>query len=442
MAKNLSQKIFFNINWILVEKISKALLTAITSLVIARFLGPEGIGNISIALTLYTVFTIFGTLGLERVIARDLQDPQCIKENLMGGVVALRLAGSLVAFVGLNSATWWLYADNSDLKVMCLILSTAFFITIGDLFEAVYRTQLRSKYVTIVRVTGFFASALSKLLILYFEARIIWFAVPVVIETAIICSAFLYLRVSDAKLALGKLTFQFSEVKRLLLFSWPLALSGLAGNLYFHSDKIIIHHLIDAAALGKYALLFQLVSVLLFVFNSINLSVTPVLNRLHFESGSLFWHKYREVTALKLLLALCMGAGLVMLGNIVIPFLVGEEFTYTTEVLAVFSTYIVFVAMCSLKSEYCVLVGIVKPLFYMRIVTLLINLLLNLWLIPEWGITGAACATVASYAINEFVFPVFIKEMRVVVLNNLLALRELTSRSFYSSLNIQIRKIF
>ena len=442
MANNLSQRIFFNINWILIEKISKALLTALTSLVIARVLGSEGIGIISIALTLYAVFTIFGTLGLERVIVRDLQDPKRDKERLMGAVVILRLIGAAIAFVGLNSTVWWFYADNLSLKMMCLILSTAFFITVGDAFEAVYRTQLRSKYVTIVRVLGLFSSALCKLSILYFEADIIWFAVPVVLETAIICSAFLYLRVSDAKLSLGKLVFRFSEVKGLLLFSWPLALSGLAGNLYFHADKIIIHHLIDASALGKYALLFQLVSILLFVFNSINLSVTPVLNRLHFESSSLFWRKYHEITALKLLLAFGMGTGLMLLGNIVIPFLVGDEFSYSTEVLAIFSTYIVFVAMCSLKSEYCVLIGVVKPLFYMRIVTLGINVLLNLWLIPKWGLAGAACATVASYAINELVFPVFIKEMRVVVLNNLLALREFTNRSFYSSLNAQLKKLF
>lgn len=442
MARNLSQTIFFNINWILIEKVSKALLTAVTSLVVARFLGAEGVGSISIALTLYSVFTIFGTLGLERAIARDLQDPKCDKATLVGGLITLRLLGASIAFIGLNSTAWWFYADNPTLQTMCLILSTAFFITIGDAFEAVYRNQLRSKYVTIVRVLGLFSSAATKLLILYFEADIIWFAVPVVIETSIICSAFLYLRVSDTKLALGKLVFRFSEVKRLFLFSWPLALSGLAGNLYFHSDKIIIHHLIDAAALGKYALLFQLVSVLLFVFNSINLSVTPVLNRLHFETGDMFWRKYREITALKLLLAMGMGAGLLLLGNIIIPFLVGAEFTFSTEVLAIFSTYIVFVAMCSLKSEYCVLVGIVKPLFYIRIVTLLINLLLNLWLIPIWGLAGAAFATLASYVINEFVFPVFIKEMRIVVINNLLALRELTNSSFYSTLNVQLKKLF
>lgn len=442
MSTSLTKKIFHNINWIFIEKISKAGLTALTSILVARYLGADGLGAISIALTIYSIFAVIGTLGLERILLKELEIKENQPEVLIGGSILLRILGALLAFVAMNLIVLFAYSGNHDLQIMTLALSFAFFIAVGNIFEVFYRRQLRSKYVTIVRVLGLFSSATSKIIIILLELDVVWFTLPVLIETSVVTFSFLYLRYKDHELNLDKLQFQVEESRRILRMAWPLLMSGLVGSLYFQLDKVVIYQYLDESSLGRYALLFQLVSILTFLVHSINLSITPILNKLFFESEAIFWEKYREATALKFLIALVLGAGLTLTGNFFIPLLAGDDFTYTRELLLIFSLYFVFVSIGSLQAEYCVLINVVKPLFYLRIITLTINFILNIWLIPIWGLSGAAFATVVSYFLNQFVLPLAIKEMRSAVVQNFISLRLVLDWQLYRDLYTRCSKLF
>lgn len=440
MSASLPKRIFNNINWILIEKVSKAVLTALTSILVARYLGASGLAAISMALTVYSIFAVFGTLGLERILLKELEAKECKPSKLIGGALLLRLLGALLAFVSMNVAIPLIYPDDIQLHTMVMVLSFAFFLAVGNIFEVFYRRQLRSRYVTIARVMGLFASAISKLFIISLGLEAIWFTFPVIIETIIVSGCFLYLRYHDESLELDKLEYSSQESLRVLKMAWPLLMNGLVGTLYFQLDKVFIYQYMDSDSLGRYALLFQLVSILLFLIHSINLSVLPILNRLYFEAKDIFWGRFREVTAFKFLLALLFASGLSLTGNFFIPLLVGDDFTYSLEVLLIFSSYFIFVSIGSLQAEYCVLIGVIKPLFYLRIVTLALNILLNIWLIPVWGLAGAAIASVGCYFLNQFLLPLMIKEIRPVVWESFLSLGELGQRKFYKGVYAKLKQ--
>lgn len=439
---SLPKRIFYNINWILVEKISKAGLTALTSIIVARYLGASGLGTISIALAIYSIFAVFSTLGLERVLLKELEVNECEPEKLIGGAILLRAFGAFFAFISINISIFFFYPEDKLIQMMILILSFTFFIAIGDTFEILYRRQLRSKYVTITRVLGLFSSAISKISIVLIGLDVIWFTIPVLIETIIVCLSFVYLISRNKEFSLSKMQYSLGESSRILKMVWPLLLSGLVGTLYFQLDKIVIHHYLDEASLGRYALLFQLVSILLLFIHSINLSVLPILNKLYFNSQKTFWEKYREVTAFKFLLAIILGVGLTFTGNFFIPLLVGNEFVYSTELLLTFSLYVLFVSIGSLQVEYCLLIGVVKPLFYLRLITLSINLALNILLIPIWGLLGAAVSSVGSYFLNQFILPLLIREMRPVIFQNVMVLYSIFRWQLYKDLYTRCAKVF
>lgn len=432
MSESLSARIIFNINWILVESVSKVLLTGLTSIVVARYLGADGLGAISIALSIHSVFAVISALGLERVILRELEDPNCNQEKLVGGVILLRSLGAFVAFLLVNISAVIFYTDNSQLQFMILLLSFAYFMAVGNSLEVLYRRQLRSKTVTVIRVLGLIASAISKIAIVLLGLEVIWFTAPLLIETAVVSSSFIYLRFNDSQLNLGRLRVEGSEARRIFRIAWPLLLSGIAGTLYFQADKILIFEYLSEASLGRYTLLVQLVSMVFLAMNAINLSVTPVLNKMYFKNLADYWRHFREIAAIKCFLSVICALGLVLLGNTVIPFLVGDSFVYDPLTLVTFAVYIFLVSLTSLNAEYCVLAGVLKPLFYIRMITLAFNILLNLYLIPRWGLLGAAFATLASDFVFKIVLPLCFPRMRVVVLNNLVSLKYLFYRDVYS----------
>lgn len=441
MSQSLIVRLFHNTNWILVEKISKALLAGLTSLLVARYLGASGLGTLSIVLAFYAIFSVLGTLGLTIVLLKELEVEQTNPERLIGGAILLRVFGALLGVVLLNLIPVVIYPTQETLQVMLLIVSFSFVIAVGNIFEVLFRRELLSKYVTIARVLGLILSALSKLLLILLDADVIWFAVPLIVETSVVSFAFFMLRHRQDSVNVGALRYEIQESKRIFGLSWPLLLSGLVGTLYFQIDKIVIFELMDEASLGRYALLFQLVSMSLFIIQAINLSVVPVLNKLFYQDEVTYWSIYREVTALKVLIGLCIGGGLTLLGNIVIPLLVGVEFTYSTSLLLYFALYILFVSIGSLQAEYCILVNVVKPLFYIRVLTLSANLLANILLIPIWGLEGAAFSTALSYFLNQFIFPSFVKAMRPALKNNIFAVFKLADWQLYKGLYTRVRKL-
>ena len=246
---------------------------------------------------------------------------------------------------------------------------------------------MRSNVVAIIRLFGLITSALTKILIIVFEANIIWFATAVVLETLVVSlSYYLFVQKEKTFLDIADLDYSFVEGRRLLSFSWPLVLSGLVGTLYFQLDKVLIFGFLDEATLGRYALLVQVVSIALFGFTALNTSAIPILNKLFHSNIDIFWKKYQEITAFKFLLSFFICVPFITVGNELIVFLVGDEFYYETELMLAFSAYIVLVSMGALKTEYCVLIGVTKPLFIMRVISLASNAGLNLVLIPMWGL--------------------------------------------------------
>jgi len=206
-------------------------------------------------------------------------------------------------------------------------------------------------------------------------------------------------------------------------------------------DKVLIYDFMGEASLGLYAFLVQLVSMLLLVLNAINVSVIPVLNRLYFSDRDMYWIKLREVSALKLVISFILISGLVGLGNIIIPFLVGEDFIYEPALLYIFSAYIMLISLTAMNTEYYVLAGLLRPFFYIRIITLLLNLVLNVYLIPRWGLLGAATATVMSDFALKILFPLLFKDMRIIVWNNILSINYLFHKELYKHMMQRMIKL-
>ncbi len=437
MTESLHKRLFLNTNWILAEKVSKLGLTAITSILVARYLGAEGLGALSIALTLYSIFSVAGTLGLERVLLKELEETPQNSSELVGGAIILRSVGALAGFVFSNLSVMIFYAENVELKIMTLVLSSTFFVAIGNVFEVFYRRELLSKYVTAARVLGLLSSALIKLSLIWAGAGVAWFVLPVFIELLVVSGCFWGLYRSVSIQSFESISYSWKSAVLIWSSAWPLIFSGLVGTLYFQLDKIVIFQYLSEAELGRYALLFQLVSMSLFAVHALNMSATPILNKLFYSSRSMYWKKYQEITLLKFLLGSVIAVTLYSLGNVMIPLLAGSDFTYSPMLLMLFAIYILLVSVGSLQVEYCLLIGIVKPLFYMRVGTLVLNLALNLVLIPIWGLVGAAIASVVSYFINQFVLPMLVKNMRAILINNFLSFRLLFQGTFYKYLFVR-----
>lgn len=280
------------------------------------------------------------------------------------------------------------------------------------------------------KTSGILASGVIKLGLIALGLPFSYFVIPLVVEVLVVSLLFWRsFKVSEPGLRLDK----DSQIvgSRILGEAWPLALSGLAGTLYFHADKLFIFDLLTSADLGRYALLTQIVAVLNFVTVAINMSFAPMLNRGFFESLDRFWPVYQRMTAAKLAASLLIALTFALLAPRVLPILFGDEFYFPWDLVAIFSVYIVLVGISSFSADYMLLQRRSRQIFYFRLIALAVNLILNALFIPQWGLQAAAASSVFCYLLTSLFLPLFLPEMRFFWRQTVSSLNLILSPAFY-----------
>jgi O-antigen/teichoic acid export membrane protein len=346
------------------------------------------------------------------VILKYLADPDFQHAQVIGGSLILRALGALCGFFVVASfATIYFDPKDALLKTMLLFAASGYFIAIPAVYEAALRNRLQAKQIALNKTSGILASGAIKLGLIALGLPFSYFVIPVMVEVFVVSVLFWRsFRMSEPGLRLDGESRTVG--RRILGEAWPLALSGLAGTLYFHADKLFIFDLLTSADLGRYALLTQIVAVLNFVTVAINMSFAPMLNRRFFENLDRFWPVYQRMTAAKLAASLLIALTFGLLAPWVLPILFGDEFYFPWDLVAIFSVYIALVGLCSFSADYMLLQKRSRQILYFRLVALAINLILNALFIPQWGLQAAAASSVFCYLLTSLLLPLFLPEMR------------------------------
>ncbi|MDQ5768902.1 oligosaccharide flippase family protein [Thiothrix subterranea] len=194
-----------------------------------------------------------------------------------------------------------------------------------------------------------------------------------------------------------------SVLRALLVYGLPLSLSFVLLEIIHASDRVMVGWLLGYAQAGEYAVAYNLpFQILMMLTSSLNLAAYPLVIRTLEQAG-----REQAEARLQQYFVLLMGVsipailGLLGIAEAFIPLLVGAEFVPSSLRLlpwiglAILAncTYLFYVSLAFQLAEYTA--GAVKVVG----VAAVVNVLLNLVLIPEYGLLGAVLASLAAYLI-------------------------------------------
>jgi O-antigen/teichoic acid export membrane protein len=192
-------------------------------------------------------------------------------------------------------------------------------------------------------------------------------------------------------------------MRRIAAYGAPLAVTGAFSFLIGNADRFLLGWLIDDAAVGRYAVVYDLASFSLgLLLMVINLAAYPLAVRALEERGvAAARTQLRANLGALLALGLPGTVGLMVLARPLGELILGAGFRDQTVLL------IPLIALGALLRDLKVYYADVA--FYLGRNTLsqmwvtigacLLNVLLNLWWIPAFGIVGAAYASIVAYAL-------------------------------------------
>lgn len=395
-----------NTGWAFFGKAATFIISFFTAAIVVRYLGPEQYGQLSYAQNFVAIFSVFAVLGLDQVVYRELIAHPEKRNVLLGTSIAAKTFFGLVTLVVAVATSWLTQSDPALVWLVFVVGLTLIFqpmSTISHLFNA----QVKTKYVTYITIVIAIVLPLLKLIFVYLSFDIFAFAFLLVLEAVIFSLGYWWLYVKVFRYSPREWKVSKSVFWWLLRQSWPLALASLSGYIYGRIDQVMIQGLIDSRSVGWYDIAVRMSELLTFFPAILVGSLFPAV--INARKNSLIEYKKR----LKMLSLLCVSLTLVSavvlfaIAPILVRFLFGEDFLPSVAILRVYLWSSVGTIFVVLIQNY--LIAESKQLYFLlySIFGAVLNIILNILLIPIWGVLGAAYATLLTLASVSLVFWVF-----------------------------------
>ncbi len=390
-------KIVDNIGWLFFDKILRMGVGLLVGVWIARYLGPEQFGLLNFATAFIGLFGAIAGLGLQGIIVRDIvRDPAC-KEETLGTAAVLQFVGGLIAYGFILGTIFWLRPDDTLAKVLVAILGSTMLFKASEVAVYWFESQVQSKFTVWIQNSVFLVFAAIKVVLLLNHAPLVAFAWASMTE-ALMVALMMGLMLGLRGPRLSQLRASWLRAQSLWKDSWPLMLSGVAVAIYMRIDQIMLGQMLGDQAVGIYSAAVRISEVWYFIPMAIIASVFPAILEAKQRSETLYTQRLQRLYDLMVWISIAVAIPMTFLSTPIVSLLFGEAYAASGPVLSIHIWASVFVCLGAASGKWLLAEGLQILSFQRTLLGAIVNVGLNLLLIPRYEEIGAAIATVAAYA--------------------------------------------
>jgi len=406
-------RIIDNMSWLFFDKALRMGVGLFVGVWIARYLGPEQYGLLNYAMAFVALFGAFSTLGLQGIVVRDLVKEPEDTNSTLGTAFILQLAGAAVTVALIVVAIGWMRPDDDLTKLMVAILGAALIFRSSAVVKYWFESQVQSRYVVWVENGIFLFMAAIKIGLILSKASLIAFVWVVLVEAIIVAIGLFAIYIRRTK-ALYQWSASLSRAKNLLRDSWPLILSGIAVAIYMRIDQIMLGEMIGPEAVGVYSAALRISEVWNMVPMVIVASLFPTIIETKKNNQALYIKRIQQLFNLMVVISFSIALVITMSGDWLINFLFGQRYTEAASVLVIHIWTGLFVFLGVASGRWYILEGLQRLAFYRTALGAIVNIIMNIFLIPKYGVVGAAWATVMANASAAYIFDLSNPKTRVM----------------------------
>lgn len=399
---------------IFVFKVLGALSLFATYMLIPRYYGVEAFGIFNLIFALLMIATVISRLGLDTYVVRMIPSFELKDETLALFLKAILKTLFLSSFVvcllllassNLINNYFFKSIDASHylLILAFMVFPYTFFNVLVEVFRglddiqiyAFFRNFSQNFMVFILLCISIFSSWM-------FDPVYILYAAILIITLSLSLTLYKFLKHKEIKLYLkGK----YEE--KILKHSYPMFLAASVMFLMGYTDSFMISYYLDEYQVGIYNACIALSMMLVFIPMSIGGYISPKIAKAYSDNNA---HEIKTIfqDSMKIIF-------LVTLPIFITMYLFGEFFltlfgdAFSVATLTLLLTNIAFLSQALTGPVGFILNMTDNQHIFMRIliVSLLINVLFNMLLIPIYGINGAAIALLLSmffWTIGSYLF--------------------------------------
>lgn len=394
--KNLLSDFTQKVGQVFFTNVALILLSLITSVLIARILGPEGRGIFAIAFSILAIGVQFGNLGLHisntYFVAKDTKSlPQLLTNSL---VISLGLGSSLAVLTWL---IFYLWPSMSPIKGFVLILA------LGLIPFNLASLLLRNLLLGLQDIKAFNkVELLSKMLTLLLLS-IVYFLKSVTVEV-VFAVGMLSILISCIW-ALWSLRKYFTHIvppsflvfKKSIEYGFKTYLACFFAFMVLRADLLMINYMLDVGQAGHYSVAATLADLLYLLPTAIGTILFPKLSSIESEKDK--WAITQKVVWASGLILIPVVIAITLLAHPIILFFYGKSFEPAVDPFMILCVAMFFYGVNNIISIHLASVGMPWFAVHVWVIGSVFNIALNLYLIPAYGVSGAALSSLVCYAL-------------------------------------------
>lgn len=386
---------------LLILRVITPLLSVAVVLAVARRLGTEGLGRYTLAFTFLYFFNTVAPLGIYALITRDGARDRAHLERLLANAMTLGTVSSLFLAVTMAALGLVLHYDDPTRSALGLLSLAIFPCTLGSYFEAAFAALERMEYIAISAVSENLlkvGAGVGVLLLGYGLDAVIVVAVAGRLLACLV-SVFLLSREGvPVRWAID------GAVLRALSREAPtFLLISIFATLYWRIDVFMLSQLRGVEDVGQYGAAWRLLELGIVVPQSFCHALYPQMAQaVRRGPHDLAWlgkaaARYLFVVSLPAAVCATVVAGPIL------ALLYGEPFRTAGHTLSVLIWTVVPYGWVRYHAYVLVAADRQRIDLALNVLMSIVNVLVNLLLIPAYGHLGAALATFVSVCVYGLV---------------------------------------
>ncbi len=389
--------------WKFVGTVAATLLTV----VLARLLDPSGYGLLFLTFSVLNIMMIGSKLGIAASAARYVSEYKVKDPSQIVHIVRTSAAYNLVTICFVSGVLFFTaefianFFGEPELKS---------FLVVGVLY-LIFRTITR--YITGI-LQGLEAVAESSSIQAVEKAAPVIFAIGFVffgygaigalggyivssVVAAVIGTYLMINRISDAAGPVTELKHGLS--KRIAEYSVPITATSAADVVDKQLDTVLIGFFLTPISVSYYVIAKQATGVIQMPVDALGFSMAPSFSTEKADNNIEEISKiYESALVHTLSLYFPAAAGLILVADPTINLVFGSEYNGAVPVLQILGIIVICKAINNVTTNGLDFIGRAKIRAYIKGGTSVLNVILNILLIPTIGVVGAAIATVITYS--------------------------------------------
>jgi len=406
MFNTKTQKVAFNTLFQFAGKIVTTFLSLLVIAYLTRYLGVSSYGEYTIIFAYVSFMAVIADFGFYWILVREIAKNENNISKIFNNIISLKIVFSVVVFLVGALIAFLIPQYSLSLKIGISIISFGWFwMSLNSTYVGLFQNKLEM-YKSVV------SDVIGRIIITFG----VWYLVR--LNLGLNSILWVYILGNFVNLVVSylygrqhiefKFTYDWSFWKVVLIESMPLAILTFIGTINFKIDTIILSIMKGQVDVGIYGVPFKILEIIIIIPAIFVGNIFPILTKYFHEKDKRFSDAVQRSFDFLILIGLPVVAGLSILAKPIIKIIAGESYlTFSTlsvfgksitapDVLVILSISIGISFIITMFSNLVIVAGKQNKQVIPMIVTTLINVVLNIILIPKYSYLAASGINIIS----------------------------------------------